>query len=269
MTNLEFNLQTKEWKGAYDIYRQCLDCSFPPAKIVQTISSYIKTISPSMPDDASSILASKLYTNFTLLNRESGQSEAHVSDDSILIPDRCVLTPSELYYVHKFLSERPSVHLLNSTDIVDAIASTLTLDATPEGLPSTTENKKIMKLILSLAFLYRLNFHHSGWVKYDRKAAFYLAGLSKIPVSEQEMLINIIHHYYGLNMRVVGSNNPIPCYQFTWSDVQPPTPNSNVDAPGSTTDLIDLGPLTPDTIESLVTAIASSRVSTIPTTKNK
>lgn len=100
------------------------------------------------------------------------------------------------------------------------------------------------RLFLALVFNFRANFHPSGWIRYEKKNIMYLAGLDKLPVRDQESLMNQMHRTCGLNMRVIGSNNPIPCYNFTWAEV-PPQEDQTDRSP-----LLFFGLLTPSTITS-------------------
>lgn len=82
--------------------------------------------------------------------------------------------------------------------------------------------------------------HPSGWVRYDRPAIMCLAGLSGLRPSEQEALTQLLHRSYGLDMQVVGSNSPIPCFRLSWLEEEPPIGQSNP--------LQDVGPLSPATV---------------------
>lgn len=75
---------------------------------------------------------------------------------------------------------------------------------------------QLKRLLLSFIVFYRDNYHPTGWVRYDRNNIFYLAGLSKISTKQQEKMVNYLHLNYNLDMRVVGSTQPIPCYKIDW-----------------------------------------------------
>ena len=75
---------------------------------------------------------------------------------------------------------------------------------------------QLKKLLLSFIVFYRDNYHPTGWVRYDRNNIFYLAGLSKLSTKQQEKMVNYLHLNYNLDMRVVGSTQPIPCYKIDW-----------------------------------------------------
>lgn len=72
------------------------------------------------------------------------------------------------------------------------------------------------RVLLALIYYYRKNYHSSGWVKYDKKFIFHLASLDDNLAKEKEHITQYLHSFYGLDMRVVGSNTPIPCYKIDW-----------------------------------------------------
>lgn len=113
-------------------------------------------------------------------------------------------------------------------------------------LPNFSTNCK--SLLLSLIVFYRKNFHPSYWVRYDRKNIFYLAGLHMQSPAQQESLTRYLHKYCGLNMRVIGSNQPIVCYDFTWIHEQPPAGDTK-------NPVLNLGPLTQTTVQNVVAKI--------------
>ena len=124
-------------------------------------------------------------------------------------------------------------------------------------LPTLASVPQAQRLLLALVFNFRANFHPTGWIRYEKKNIMYLAGLDKLPVRDQETLMNQMHRECGLNMRVIGSNNPIPCYTFTWAEVPPQ------EDPTDTSPLLFFGLLTPSTIAS----VAASPLPLIPPSK--
>lgn len=101
---------------------------------------------------------------------------------------------------------------------------------------------RIRKVLIALAVYTRHNQHPSFWISYDRNFIAHLSGTSKLRVSDRQQILSIIHQKYGLSMQVVGSNQPIPCFQLSWQASQPQI--SEEENP-----LIDIGDLTPTTIE--------------------
>lgn len=96
------------------------------------------------------------------------------------------------------------------------------------------------RLLVAFAAWDRAHPHPSGWVRYDRPAIMCLAGLSGLRPSEQEALTQLLHRSYGLDMQVVGSNSPIPCFRLSWMEEEPLIGQSNPTQ--------DIGPLTPTSI---------------------
>ena len=97
------------------------------------------------------------------------------------------------------------------------------------------------RLLVAFAAWDRANPHPSGWIRYDRAAIMCLAGLTHLRPSEQESLTQLLHRSHGLDMQVVGSNSPIPCFRLSWLEEEPPI--------GSPTNPAqDIGPLSPASV---------------------
>lgn len=96
------------------------------------------------------------------------------------------------------------------------------------------------RLLVAFAAWDRAHPHPSGWIRYDRPAIMCLAGLSGLRPSEQEALTQLLHRSYGLDMQVVGSNSPIPCFRLSWMEEEPPIGQSNP--------IQDIGPLAPASV---------------------
>lgn len=97
------------------------------------------------------------------------------------------------------------------------------------------------RLLVAFAAWDRANPHPSGWIRYDRAAIMCLAGLANLRPSEQEALTQLLHRSYGLDMQVVGSNSPIPCFRLSWLEEEPP-----MLGPGNPPQ--DIGPLSPASV---------------------
>ena len=97
---------------------------------------------------------------------------------------------------------------------------------------------RICRLLVAFAVFARANPHHSHWIKYDKKTIFYLASLAKLSVSEQESLTRRLHSCYNLHMQVVGSTQPMACFQLTWQE----------EISSGQNPLVDIGPISPQTI---------------------
>lgn len=88
----------------------------------------------------------------------------------------------------------------------------------PSSLFSSKDKHQQRVLLLVVAFTaHALSaYHPSGWIRYDKKQIFSIAKINKLPSQDQEALTRQIHNDFGLNMRVIGSNQPIPCYNIPW-----------------------------------------------------
>ncbi len=93
-------------------------------------------------------------------------------------------------------------------------------------------------LLLSFLIQYRREWHPNGWVRYDRRSIMHIAGLSSASPKDKEALIAHLHSQYGLRMRVIGSNNPLPCFMLDWAKDHPES---------SSNPRVDLGPYSPET----------------------
>lgn len=107
---------------------------------------------------------------------------------------------------------------------------------------------QLKRLLLSFIVFYRDNYHSTGWVRYDRNNIFYLAGLSKLSSKQQEKLVNYLHLNYNLDMRVVGSTQPIPCYKIDWLYDQ-----ENVGKMSNP--FLSFGPMSPQNLKSIIDKI--------------
>lgn len=101
---------------------------------------------------------------------------------------------------------------------------------------------EIRTLLIAFAVYVRANPHPSFWIKYDKKVIGFLGSIQKLRACEQISLTNRLHTHYNLDMQVVGSNQPIPCFKIQWQAEQPPISED-------TNPLVLLGPLSPSTIK--------------------
>lgn len=106
-------------------------------------------------------------------------------------------------------------------------------------------SEELRRLLVAFLVYSRANPHPSFWIKYDRKVIFFLASLDKMRVSDQILLTNALHSRYNLDMQVVGSNQPTPCFRFSWQAEQPAAESED-------NSLVLIGPLNPATIKSFV-----------------
>lgn len=106
----------------------------------------------------------------------------------------------------------------------------------------------VRRLLVAYLVYARANPHPSNWIKNDKKVIHFLASIQKLKVSDQILLTNRLHNLYNLDMRVVGSNQPIPCFRISWQADQP-APNTEENF------LVYLGPLNPATIKAFAEQI--------------
>ena len=111
-------------------------------------------------------------------------------------------------------------------------------------------DSQVISLLLSFLAIYRHTYHPSNKIRYDKKQIFYLAGLSHLKVFDQEKLTQYLHSTYTLEMQVVGSNNPIPCFSFPWL-VDQPIPGLKENR------YVNHGPLLPESIQALSKIVLS------------
>lgn len=121
-------------------------------------------------------------------------------------------------------------------------------------LSNVSPTDQLKSLLFSFMVFYRDNYHPTGWVRYDRKNIFYLAGLSTLSTQKQEKLVNKLHDHFGLDMRVVGSNQPIPCFKINWLYDQ-----DDVSTPQNP--LLSFGPFTPKNLKQIIAKVDSTMVS--------
>jgi len=109
-------------------------------------------------------------------------------------------------------------------------------------------SQEVRRLLVALLVYARANPHPSFWIKYDKKVINFLASIQKIKVSDQNLLTIRLHNLYNLDMQVVGSNQPIPCYRISWQAEQPPIDTEE-------NSLVLIGPLNPATITAFAASI--------------
>lgn len=124
----------------------------------------------------------------------------------------------------------------------EAVLSLLDIKILKEKL-SHEPSPEIRRLLVAYLVYARANPHHSNWIKNDKKVINYLASIQKLKVSDQILLTNRLHNLYNLDMRVVGSNQPIPCFRISWQAEQPAIDTEE-------NPLVLIGPLSPATIKS-------------------
>lgn len=221
-------LQPQEIQWIYDFYQDSVNSGLTPQQITLDMASEL-TSKFHFSEAVSSKVATKLVSafsapDFTSLFIETIISSALTDDTTTSAattpPDSATLRLTQFEY-NTFLSR------VNSDPLM-----------TPE----------LASLLLSFLAFYRHSFHPSGWIRYEKKNVFHLAGLSRLPIQRQEALTRYLHSRHGLDMRVVGSNQPIPCFGISWLEAQP--------LPGSDENpLITIGSFLPETIRAEISKI--------------
>lgn len=220
-----FNLKSREFKDLYYLYLDLGAAKSSEKEIKKALSESMKT-SFKFPESVSEKVATILYDKFsspsfeaTFCDLYNKTNKAKVSLDDTTKDDSEI---KQKYFISTLDYER----FQQMTSVDPHISA------------------PIKHLLLALMSVYRRNFHHSGWIKYDRKTIFYLAGLQGMSVKDSEELTNYLHQEYGFEMQVVGSNSPIPCFKFLWMFDQP-QPGSHINP------FLDFGDLSPETINQI------------------
>jgi len=226
-------LQPKEFKSLYYMYLDLLAAGKSPQEILHALSEKME-VAYGFPTSISSKVSKLIYNHF------SSPTFATEFIDVFDVKKQPILFGQE-----SEKKDTPPQKLFLSTIDMERYDK-LTSEDPQISLP-------IKRLLLALMSVYRRNFHHSGWVKYDRKLVFYLAGLQDMPPKEAELLTQYLHAEYGFNMLVIGSNSPTPCFKIDWLFDQP-QPGSHVNA------FVEYGPFSPETIASITCGTAVPRV---------
>lgn len=224
-------LQTKELQTIYEAYKEIVSSDeFAAQQTPEDQTAYIKET-----------LAQKLSSSFSFTPTVAERIAAHILD---LFPQ---------------VQDIETQYIINTDTDIDA--NTATQPTTPTifitlkdyerfiekiQLANTPPTEQLKSLLFSFMVFYRDNYHPTGWVRYDRKNIFYLAGLSSLSTQKQEKLVNKLHDHFGLDMRVVGSNQPIPCFKINWLYDQ-----DDVSTPKNP--LLSFGPFTPKNLKQIIT----------------
>ena len=220
------NLKSKEYKNLYYLYLDLLAAGEKPPLIIRALSERMGVVY-GFPEAVSSKVSKIIYAQF---------SDASFATHFIDVSSEGFRKSYTIFANSDEEDAQSSKKLFLSTIDVERY-NDLTAADPHISLP-------IKRLLLALMSVYRRNFHHSGWVKYDKKFIFYLAGLQDLPVKEVEELTQYLHQEYGLDMQVVGSNSPVPCFKIDWLFKQP--------QPGSHVNLfLDYGEFSPETITAI------------------
>jgi hypothetical protein len=228
-----FELKSHEFKDLYYLYLDLCAAKASRSEIEKSLSDSMKA-SLKFPEFVSLKVANILIENF------SSPSFATIFCDLNTKPNKNTLSFKEES------SEEEAVRAKYFITTLDYERFNQMTSVDPHV------NASIKHLLLALMSVYRRYFHRSGWIKYDRKVIFYLAGLQELPTKESEELMNYLHQEYGFEMQVVGSNSPIPCFKFAWM-LDQPQPGSHLNP------FLDFGELSPKTIAEISSGLINPK----------
>lgn len=165
----------------------------------------------SFPSDVITTMAQEIYRQASEQIIKEKQKETEI--DSI--------SPADLEAIQELISS-------NSAAILKAFSSSPDFSLLSESgssleilSPASKRKNPTLDLLIAFTAHALTTYHISGWIRYEKKEIFALAKLNKLSIAEQEELVRKLHSSFGLDMRVVGSAQPIPCYNAPW--VIPPT----------------------------------------------
>lgn len=206
-------LQPRKWQAIRSLYFQ-FDAQTPEERLA-AVEQYLLTnggFDPQKEEDKQKVryIASSLITSF---------SSPEFNDSFIETDDNPEVSEARL-----------------TIQDIKELKARLLHESSPE----------IRRLLVAYAVYARANPHPSFWIKSDKKVINFLASLQKLKVSEQIFLTNQLHIMYNLDMQVVGSKQPIPCFRISWLANQPDE---------DTNPLVLIGPLNPATVKSFAEEI--------------
>lgn len=73
------------------------------------------------------------------------------------------------------------------------------------------------KFLYSALWVYKWNWHSSGWVEYDRESISSLL-LSKVSLAQRQQIIKDLFEDRIIDFRVIGSKHPVTCYKILVED---------------------------------------------------
>ena len=205
------NLQPKHWQAIYAHYLHCVDDPEAAQKFIELTTQDL--VERGFSPDQAALIAPAILKTFT----HSELHDSFIENDPDAEENEAKLSLQDI----KLLKEK------------------LLHESSPEA----------RRLLVAFLVYARANPHPSFWIKYDKKVVFFLASIQKLKVSEQNDLTIRLHNLYNLDMQVVGSNQPIPCFKILWQAEQEPA----ADTPDNP--FVLLGPLNPATITSFVKQI--------------
>lgn len=136
--------------------------------------------------------------------------------ESFLINELKVSPASASLAAHIISKEAPSI----LSSIASASLSTEGILITQKDYDYLTQALPAMdrpsgKFLLALALYSRAYPHKSNWIRYNISTLLFLSNISK-PQQVIRAMTTYLHDNHGLLLQVVGSKNPIPCFQLSW-----------------------------------------------------
>lgn len=213
--SLEFQeLKPKFWQALYSIYLAHKNDNVSLEERTQILKGAV------VPFGYSEDMALQIATAFISLfdsieggessENESERDEGEGNDSNVSLAQSSGVAPQ---------INAPTY--IDSSNQIEAHLSVLDIKELKTFALQDTDNRAAIRLLVAFAIYARANPHPSHWIKYDRATIFFLAGLQELKTSEQERLTKYLHEYYNLNMQVVGSNTPLPCFKLKWMAEQP------------------------------------------------
>ena len=226
-------LYPDEIQNVYAIFKKGVSLNLPRAEVEKNIAAFIQE-KYSLKAPVSQPAAASIYDQLSapdfqesLLNDETPATAADTS-----IPRKTTKIVLSLEDYQRYVETTQTCEIFSSTH---------------------AQSAALKSLLLAFVCFYRRSHHPTGWIRYDKKNIFYLAGLTKISSSQQEKLTAALHAHCGLDMRVVGSNQPIPCFTISWLRDQPIA--GTTDNP-----LLTLSDMSPEGIQEIISKISSPEV---------
>jgi len=206
-------------KNSYDmllmLYQEVIDAYLDnktKQEVLPQISSHIMIWFCDTPDDNAHKdlfmrLASHCYDSLSVYVHQS------IAD---LLDTEHALSLSALKAVISSLSTSSSISFAAAAALYINAAGTIQECDERRALVETIYLRALTVLII----YYYLNYHSTNWISFNRQT--YLNFLKvcnvKVPYNHQRLL-NELHFHFGIDMRVVGSNNPIPCINIPWAQI--------------------------------------------------
>ena len=223
-------LYPDEIQHVYAIFKKGVSLSLPRAEVEKNIAAFIQE-RYSLKAPVSQPAASSIYDQLSSPDFQ----ESLINDDSAALTADTTIPRKTTKIV---LSLEDYQRYVETTQTCEIFA------------PTHAQSAALKSLLLAFVCFYRRSHHPTGWIRYDKKNIFYLAGLTKISSAQQEKLTAALHAHCGLDMRVVGSNQPIPCFTISWLRDQPIA--GTTDNP-----LLTLSDMSPEGIQEIISKISS------------